>query len=363
MIALTGARGMLSRAMVMALLVLYSLAAMADDRPPHPSFEERMALLVGDIETGKLKEIHSLLVYRQGTVLFEQYFKGNDDWIDFKGGVKRMQGDGPVQWHANRQHYMASVTKTVTALLTGMLLEELDISVDAPLHSLLPPELKGLLQQDAEYLTLKHLLTMQAGFEWDEWTGSDLRDGWRTNDLGVHLLGRPNGGVSAPWAYNSALPNLLLRILEYQLGRPLATWAEAHFFGPLGIANYTWHRQPTGTPEGSARLHLTPKDMLKIGVLLLNEGSHEGKQIVPKAWLAAMQLRHGGSDAGDYGYLTWLRELDGQKYISAEGDGGQYINIFPHEGLVIVMTQGNYLDWPFYAHQASNIMRDYILEP
>ncbi|WP_420429351.1 serine hydrolase domain-containing protein [Kordiimonas sp.] len=354
-----GTIGRLSRAIGIGLLVACSAAAWADEGP-HPTFDERMVLLTADIDAGKFKQIHSLLVYQGGEVAFERYFKGNDDWIDFKGGIKRIRGEGDVQWHANRQHYMASVTKTVTALLTGIALEELKLSVDARLEPLLPPELKPLLQQDAGYLTLKHLLTMQTGFQWDEWTGDDLREVWKTDDFGKFLLKRTNLGPEAPWVYNSAVPNLLLRTLEHQLAQPLGTWANERFFGPLGITNYTWHRQPTGTPEGSARLHLTPNDMLKIGAMMMSGGKYEGEQVVPPAWLDAMTRKHCGSDAGDYGYLTWLRELDGRPYISADGDGGQYINIFPHEEVIVVMTQGNYLEWPLYANQATMIMRDYI---
>ena len=62
----------------------------------------------------------------------------------------------------------------------------------------------------------------------------------------------------------------------------------------------------------------------------------------------------------DYGYFTWLRELDGIRYVSADGDGGQQINIFPVRNMVIVMTQGNYLDWPMYADQARTLMARYI---
>ncbi|WP_417456670.1 serine hydrolase domain-containing protein [Kordiimonas sp.] len=344
------------------LLAVGAPVSWAEDALPS-SFDDRMAALTAEIEAGTFQEVHSLLVYEGGELTFEHYFSGNDDQIDFEGGIKRIPGAAPVQWHANRQHYMASVTKTVTALLTGIALGELGLDESARLKPLLPPELKPLLKPDAHYLTLKHLLAMQAGFVWDEWTGDDLKQVWQTKDFGAYLLAKPNLGPDAPWVYNSAVPNLLLRVLEHQLNRPLADWAGERFFGPLGITNYTWHQQPTGTPEGSARLHLTPKAMLKIGVMMLNGGKHGGKQIVPPPWLEAMSQKHGGSDAGDYGYLTWLRELDGRKYISADGDGGQYINIFPHEGLVVVMTQGNYLEWPLYANQAKAIMRDYIFQP
>ncbi len=64
--------------------------------------------------------------------------------------------------------------------------------------------------------------------------------------------------------------------------------------------------------------------------------------------------------AADYSYFIWLRELGNVSYFSADGDGGQYINVFPEHNMVIVMTAGNYLQWPLYKDQADKIMVNYL---
>ena len=183
---------------------------------------------------------------------------------------------------------------------------------------------------------------------------------WQSKDFTDFLLRRPIGRPGEKWVYNSAAPNLLLTALEYKLGMPVQDWGGEHFFEKLGIRDYVWHKQPTGVAEGAARLHMRPYDMLKIGITVLQGGKWHGEQVVPAAWVKTMTAKHATSPAGDYGYYFWLRDLEGVSYISADGDGGQYINIFPDHNMVIVMTQGNYLEWPLYAQQAEVIMIEHI---
>lgn len=316
-----------------------------------------MAGVVPAAEDGRSTEIHSLLVHSRGSLRYEHYFRGNDDHIDFEGGVRRVSG-APVQWHKDRLHYVASVTKTVTALLTGMALDELGLDVHTRVADLLPAGAQG---PDAEGLTLEHLLTMRAGFIWDEWAGNDLVRLWQSDDFARFLLARENTGPGTVWQYNSAGPNLLLAVLEAQLGQPLQGWADARFFAPLGIGKYRWEAQPTGTPEGSARLFLSSRDLLRIGQLMLGHGKLGGQQIIPEGWVEKMTTPHTQAGDNSYGYLVWLRSVEGRQAIVAEGDGGQYIWMFPEDDLIVVITQGNYLEWPLYRDQAMTLLTEFIL--
>jgi CubicO group peptidase (beta-lactamase class C family) len=74
-----------------------------------------------------------------------------------------------------------------------------------------------------------------------------------------------------------------------------------------------------------------------------------------------MTSRQATSPAGDYGYYFWLRQQDGISYYTAEGDGGQYIAVFPSLEMVLVLTQGNYLQWLLYKAQADRIIRQVLL--
>lgn len=308
----------------------------------------------------RYKEVHSLIVHAKGQTLAEAYFYGNTDAIDFEGGIRRVAGE-PKRWGPDDKHYVASVTKGVTALLTGIALAQLNLRASEPVAVLFAENAALRHPRWPSALTIEHLLTMQAGFVWDEWTGYDLVQLWQSSNFASYLLNKEHTGEGQRWSYNSALPNLLLKGLQNGLDVSLDTWADQYFFKPLGIVDYQWAKQPDGTPEGSARLHLRPQDMLKIGLLLLNNGRVGDNQLVPEVWIRQMMAVQVEGPAGKYGYFVWPRRIAGHDYVAFEGDGGQYINVFPKFQLVIVMTQGNYLQWPFYREQAESVMAEILL--
>jgi CubicO group peptidase (beta-lactamase class C family) len=309
---------------------------------------------------GGFRELHSLLVYKDGFLVLEEYFAGNNDFIHFENGVLRDSGRERVQWSRDDKHYVASVNKSLTATVAGIALDRFQVLLNQPIASLLPVKSELFNTEKKASVTLQHVLTMQLGFEWNEWESKDLALMWKSGDFTGFLLSRDNDGPGFTWRYNSAAPNMLLRALENLVHEPIRIWADREFYARLGITDYRWESQPDGYPEGSARMYLRPRDMLKIGICYLDGGVWNGKQIIPGQWVDAVSRVQARSDAGDYSYYFWLRNLKGFHYISAEGDGGQYINIFPDQDMVIVMTQGNYLEWPFYADQADDIMANYI---
>lgn len=306
------------------------------------------------------QELHSLLIYKDDALVLEEYFSGNNDAINFSDNIKRDSSPAPVKWHRDRKHYVASVNKALTASLAGIALEQLGLSVNQPIAELLPQYQHYFSNTKIKQLTLHHVLSMQLGFEWDEWNKNDLALMWQADDFVDFLLARPNQGPGKQWQYNSAAPNLLLTLLQQQLKQPIQAWADRVFYQKLGITDYVWHKQANGIGEGSARMHMRPRDMLKVGITYLNQGKWQDEQVIPKSWVKQATRLQARSDAGDYGYYFWLRRLAGIDYISADGDGGQYINIFPEQNMVIVMTQGNYLNWPLYNQQAQDIMANYI---
>jgi CubicO group peptidase (beta-lactamase class C family) len=299
-------------------------------------------------------------VYKDGFLVLEEYFAGNDDFIHFENGILRDRSRERVQWSRNDKHYVASVNKSLTATVAGIALDRFQVPLNQPIASLLPGKSELFSTENKANVTLQHVLTMQLGFEWNEWESNDLALMWKSGDFTEFLLSRDNDGPGITWRYNSAAPNMLLRALENLVQEPIRTWADREFYARLGITDYRWESQPDGYPEGSARMYLRPRDMLKIGMCYLDGGVWNGQQIIPAQWVDAVSKVQARSDAGDYSYYFWIRNLKGLRYVSAQGDGGQYINIFPDQDMVIVMTQGNYLEWPFYADQADDIMANYI---
>ncbi|MGY5798545.1 serine hydrolase domain-containing protein [Rheinheimera faecalis] len=307
------------------------------------------------------QQVHGLLLYKSGALVVEHYQKGNNDFINFEQGIKLVKGQQDFVWSVDQPHYVASVTKAVTATLTGIALQQTGLTVDSRLAQLLPKHPMIKADPLKASISLHQLLSMQAGFVWDEWTGDDLVKLWQQQNFVDYLLQQPNTGPGKSWAYNSALPNLVLHLIQRELKQLLQPWAKQQLFDKLGFSQYRWDTQPDGIPEGSARLWLRPRDMLKLGVLYLQQGQWQGEQLLPSDWVQRMTSRQATGPAGDYGYYFWLRQQDGVSYYTAEGDGGQYIAVFPTLDMVLVLTQGNYLQWPVYKAQADRIIQQLIL--
>jgi CubicO group peptidase (beta-lactamase class C family) len=318
--------------------------------------------LMNDLYGHIYPEIHSILVYKNNKLILEEYFFGNNDTIQFENGVTIDKTPEHIQWSRNNKHYIASVNKALTSTLVGIALETLEVSIKDKISPYLPPYSTYFNDKKKALINFEDCLNMTAGFEWDEWEGNHLKSLWKSDDFIDFVLSKPNMGTGVEWRYNSALPNLLLKVLEeLTKSSSVRTWAYDNFYQKLGISDYKWQSQPGGLPEGAARMYMRPRDMLKIGATYLHDGVWNNEQVIPKSWVEDCFKVKEKTSAGNYSNYFWHRELRGEQYLSADGDGGNYINIFPELNMVIVITQGNYLQWPFYMNQANSIMENYII--
>jgi CubicO group peptidase (beta-lactamase class C family) len=256
---------------------------------------------------------------------------------------------------------VASANKAFTSTLVGIALDQTNITTTMPIASYLPDYSVYFGDAGKAKITFEDCLTMQSNLQWNEWGQPDLANMWKSNDFASFALSRSYLGAGTEWRYNSALPNILLKCVDNMVGGNVRKWGHDNFYGKLGITDYTWQSQPDGYPEGSARMFIRPRDMLKIGITYLNNGVWEGEQVVPEKYVkACYDVKVTTPNTGDYSYYFWLRNIGGIDYLSAEGDGGNYINIIPSLDMVVVVTQGLYLNGP-YASQMNEIMKDYVL--
>ncbi len=130
----------------------------------------------------------------------------------------------------------------------------------------------------------------------------------------------------------------------------LVDFAEKYLFEPLDIKDYSWYVNGNELTHSGGRLQLKPIDMAKIGQLFPDKGIYKGIQVVSPVWLEESSLintERVGDDSKHiyYGYQWWkgFFYLPGKriKTVSARGNGGQQINVFSDEQLVIVLTCGN----------------------
>lgn len=273
--------------------------------------------------------MRSLLVVKDGRLVVEEYFgtSGPDDLHDVR-----------------------SVTKSVVSALTGVALARGDIgSLDDPisdyLGSLLPD-----LEPDKGAITIRHLLTMTSGFEWDESGGAGSYNEWiRSGDHLGFLLRKPfTAPPGAEFTYNSAAVHLLGVVLEQATVMQLPTLARFALFEPMGISASRWEQLGGGYYNGGAGLDLRPRDLARFGQLFLQDGSSGGRQIIPADWIRfSTEERfdwrmHSGALRGiSYGSLWWVVPGTSEPLYFAWGYGGQYVVVVPDLQLVVVATN----DW------------------
>ena len=239
-----------------------------------------------------------------------------------------------------------SVTKSVMSLLVGLAIERgLFQGTDEPLADTFHPPLPPITGPD-EQITLDDLLTMTAGFEWDESNVAEFNVWVLAPDQVEYVLARPL--VSIPgtsWNYDSAAVHLLSAALTASTDAGTSGFADEVLFQPLGIAAREWELDRQGIPNGGAGLSLTARDLAKLGELVLQGGRSGSRQVVPADWIRdATRVRFtavGGLRATDtlgYGRLWWLGQLGGKTLLLAWGYGGQFVAVLPETDLVVVTT-------------------------
>ncbi len=294
-------------------------------------------------------EVHSVVVARHGKLVFEQYFSG----VDQPWGHKA----GRIEFTATTKHDMRSASKSVTSLLVGVAIDrKLIAGVDEPVVKFFP-ERQSVKSAGWDAITLRHLLTMSSGTQWDEalpWTDPNNDEphlAFDADPIG-YVLARP---IVAPpdtlWTYNGGGTDLLGNIVEQVSGKPLETFARETLFQPLGITDLEWKTYENGKIAAAAGLRLRPRDAAKIGQLVLDHGRWKEQQIVSADWIAQSivpRFQAVGYFGGTlfYGYQWWMgRSLSNGKevkWVGAFGWGGQRIIIVPDLDLVMMTTAAQY---------------------
>ena len=240
------------------------------------------------------------------------------------------------------------MSKSVTSILTGIALEQAFIGgIDDPLYEYLP-EYADLFDDNKKEISIRHLLTMSAGFEWNELEtyyadpeACDAHIAGASGDFIKFVLERPLAyEPGTKWYYNSGLPNMLGYIITQETGMNLEEFSCEYLFEPIGIERSFW--QPTigeGRPSCAGGLRIMSRDMARLGLLYLRKGKWNGIQIVPEEYVVASTspLMDTGLD-GSYGYMWWTHEQPEFFAFLASGTGGQYIVCIPALDTVVVTT-------------------------
>jgi CubicO group peptidase (beta-lactamase class C family) len=290
-----------------------------------------------DYIDGQDVPMHSVLVIRHGHLVWEEYRNG---------------------YNAGRSHDLQSVTKSFSSTLIGIAIRlGLIQDVQQRMVDLFPDHTMANMDARKERITLEHLLTMSDGMDWHEldYPYSDERNTlgqmWVSKDAVQHVLDRPMvREPGASWAYNSGTSILLGGIIEQVTGGKVTSFAEEHLFKAIGIDGYWWAKTTGGHYHTDGGLWLLPRDMARLGYLMLHDGTWDGQEILPAGWVAEASREHFQTTSGDgYGYQWWT--VPSSQIYRATGHYGQMIFVVPEADMVVVFT-GEIPDGDPYPHDA-----------
>ena len=316
--------------------------------------EAKLIAGIESIRGGTYPNIHSILIFRDGKLVLEEYFTGDD--------VERGVGPlGVVKHTRETLHDLRSVTKSVVAL--GVLIAHAQgkiKSLDQPVFDFFP-EYARHADEAKKQITVKQVLSMSAGLFWDEdlpYTdpkNSEIEMDRSPDPIEYVLSQKLVAKPGTVWNYSGGCTQLLATIIKKATGTEPDAYIEKHLFTPLGITAYKWVKMRSGHPSAASGLRLRARDMGKVGLLLVNNGEWNGKRILAATLVADAMAEHirfehpQGRKKGvveGYGYQMWRPTfpVEGSRFtlVAFAGNGGQRVEIDSENKVTLVVTAGNY---------------------
>jgi len=308
--------------------------------------------LKGNIVEGVFKNISSIIVIKNGKLLIEEYFNGeNRDTL----------------------HDPRSVGKSFSSAITGIAESEGYFKNEEQTLK----EFYNIRSYDSysiqkENVSIKDLLTMSSVFDGnddDSNSPGNEENMYPTPDWVKFALDLPLN-LSRPkdeWHYFTAGVVILGDILNKTVPGGLEKYADQKLFKPLGITNYKWQYTPQNVPNTAGGIRMNALDFAKYGQLYKNRGKWYGKQVIPEEWVNKTFTKYKSiPDRKDefYGYLFWNKKYQvkdkAYETFYCAGNGGNKIYVFQDQPLVIVITATAY-GAPYAHSQEDKMMTDYIL--
>jgi CubicO group peptidase (beta-lactamase class C family) len=230
---------------------------------------------------------------------------------------------------------LMSVTKSIVSLAIGKLISDGKIkSIDEPLSTWFPEWKAGLKAK----VTLRHILSQTSGLSHQRGDGLLASKQDRLSYVrGLEIIETPG----LRFSYNNEATVLLAGIVKAASGESIDQYVAKNIFRPMGITHWSWEKDPAGTVMAYWGLSLEPKDLARIGQMMLHEGRWENKTIVPREW-ATLSISPSTKSQPNYGLLWWIlysgSQHDESHRIGYWGNGwqGEYLVVYPRYGLVAV---------------------------
>ncbi|WP_290539989.1 serine hydrolase [Alistipes sp.] len=287
---------------------------------------ERIDNMIRALMSLEKTEIHSVMIARHGKIITEVF---------------------PAPFRPEYGHTLYSCSKTFMAAAVGKAIEENRLRLEDRAACFFPEMLPGQISDDLARITIRDLLTMQAGITPD-WEMRNNCDNWLES-----YFAKPVTAPGSKFQYDSMCSYVLSAILQRVTGLTTLEYLNDRLFRHMHITDVAWEKSPEGFSTGGWGLHIQSESMVKFGLLLLNKGMWQGKRLLPQEWVEQMMTPQADTGGEGYGYQMWMcRQHPGA--VRADGAFGQYILVIPSHDMVVVLTEATLLD--------GNTQRDLVFE-
>ncbi len=286
-------------------------------------------MLVAELyhNAAELETLYGLLVIKNGYLIAEGYF--NEGTVD-------------------KKNQLQSATKSYTSALVGIALDQGCLSsLDQKMTDFFPEFAGQITDPRKEQITIRDMLQMRSGYP-DEETDPALFEALLSGDYLPLIDGFPlTSDPGTEFQYSGLTSHWLGVIVARACDTDLKSFAQEHLFSPIGAqVGNDWIPDRDGYYIGLAGMHVTARDMAKFGLLYLNDGEYDGKQIISADWVRE-SLQSYSEDTGwpkvgryfrdcGYGYQWWSARVGDHHFNYASGHGGQYIVLLDELDMVIV---------------------------
>jgi CubicO group peptidase (beta-lactamase class C family) len=299
--------------------------------------------------------VHGLLIAKEGWLVYEGYFAGKDQNYGKDIGL--------IQHTDTTLHDLRSISKSIVSALVGIAIDKGFIDgVDQKISDFFP---EMVFEGEKANWTVEHFLTMSTGLQWNEDVPYDNAENDEirmtySEDPVAFVLGKDlESSPGSRFNYNGGATQVLAEIVERTSKIPLDEFANDNLFQPLEIHEFEWNKYSVWGPSekfaAPSGLRLTPRDLMKIGQLYLNNGFWDGKRILNPDWVSGSFDRKvefpsnvaAGNDGYGYQFWTWKDIMQDKEVeiVAAIGNGGQNIYWDIKNDLIVVTTAGNYNNW------------------
>jgi len=303
----------------------------------------RLEAMTDSIRSRPTDNVHAVLIERDGRLVYEEYFSGEDEQWGRRLGV--------VTFNRDTVHDLRSAGKSFVSALAGIAIDQGLFALDDTVASLLPGfENHANMDDRKRAITVNHLLNMRSGLECNDWDDSSpgheervyRSRNWIDFVLDLPMAFEP--GTVGQYCTGGVV--LLGEVISRRSGMGLDAFAQSELFGPLRVPRVVWRPGPDDRATAGTGMRLRPRDLAKLGQLYLDGGAWNGMPVVPEAWVERSQQRVIMLGQDRYGFLWWKRSFPGpygpvDSYF-ASGNGGNFTFVLPTLDLVVAFTGSNY---------------------